>query len=174
MAQLGGQFGRHNRIGTTDLLMGLSRRPRGHTLRNKCTHPFLCKRHGYPRGKSNRPRGCRKIFAQIWCFLVGCHWRFFGVLACLGMRGGGCVIIMRINHLTWRLTRHAPPAARLSRLFSFTRVEGDGGDVGFVCQVAPCPCECGTPYLSASWQGLDLPNPTRLNASNPEMGHMGA
>ena len=44
---------------------------------------FLCTSHGYPRGKSNRPRGCRKIFAQIWCFLVGCHWRFFGVLACL-------------------------------------------------------------------------------------------
>ena len=44
---------------------------------------FLCKRHGYPRGKSNRPKGHRKIFAQIWYFLVGCHWRFFGVLACL-------------------------------------------------------------------------------------------
>ena len=44
---------------------------------------FLCKSHGYPRGKSNRPRGCRKIFAQIRCFLVGCCWRFFGVLACL-------------------------------------------------------------------------------------------
>ena len=46
---------------------------------------FLCTNHGYPRGKSNRPRGCPKIPGQIPCFLVGCHWRFCGLLACLWM-----------------------------------------------------------------------------------------
>ena len=44
---------------------------------------FLCTSNGYPRGKSNPPRGCQKIYAQIPCFLVSPHWRFFGLLACL-------------------------------------------------------------------------------------------
>ena len=35
------------------------------------------------RGKSNRPRGCPEIPGRIPCFLVGGHWRFFGILACL-------------------------------------------------------------------------------------------
>ena len=43
---------------------------------------FLCTSNGYPRGKSNRPTGCPKIPGQIPCFLVGCHLRFIGLLAC--------------------------------------------------------------------------------------------
>ena len=44
---------------------------------------FLCKSHRCPRGNSNRPRRCPKIWGRIPCFLVGFHWRFFGLLACL-------------------------------------------------------------------------------------------
>ena len=49
---------------------------------------FLCTSNGYPRGKSNPPRGCQKIYAQIPCFLVSPHWRFFGLLACLALGPG--------------------------------------------------------------------------------------
>ena len=48
---------------------------------------FLCTSNGYPRGKSNRPRGCQKISVQIPCFLVSSHWRFFCLLACLAYAG---------------------------------------------------------------------------------------
>ena len=47
---------------------------------------FLCTSHGYPRGKSNPPRGCTKLPGHIACFLVGSHWRFSGLLACTCLR----------------------------------------------------------------------------------------
>ena len=56
---------------------------------------FLCTSHGYPRGKSNRPRGCPKIPGQIPCFLVDGHWHFLGRLACLLHRRAGSTESMR-------------------------------------------------------------------------------
>ena len=44
---------------------------------------FLCTSHGCPRGKSNRPRGCRKILGRIPCFWFGSHGHLFGLLVCL-------------------------------------------------------------------------------------------
>ena len=40
---------------------------------------FLCTSHRHPRGNSNPPRGRPKLCGQIPCFLVGSHWRVFGL-----------------------------------------------------------------------------------------------
>ena len=64
------------------------RRPRGASLGLALFSSRLCcflgTSHGYPRGKSNRPRGCPKLPRQIpcTCVLVGRHCRLFGLLAC--------------------------------------------------------------------------------------------
>ena len=60
---------------------------------------FLCTSHGCPRGKSNPPRGCQKIFARnpCACFLVGYHWRFCGLLACLTVQSKCKVLNMHAS-----------------------------------------------------------------------------